>query len=359
MKEVVVSSASQQTTNPSPPPQPTSPTPMPSPSPAVGCSSSTGAAKYFLCDMYFNKDISSVGLSGTDQSYSNNIINNLNLRGGWGAGAFKIDFSIDVYYSNSSSSTFTVNTSDPNWYSPDSDLPSTIPASSGTVGFESSMGRTCDNGDCHYLVMDTPNNQLIEVYGAAVSGSNLGNNGYGSIAVWPFNKSWPSNYRGDVCTSADAGGLAMAPMLFTAEEIKAGAINHAIRFILPNNRIACKTYVRPATHGTGSSNCSGWAPANNGVPYGSRFRLKSTYDISGLSAEARVVATALKKYGMILADGGNIALTAKSDASTAVKYSSNFTSNSLGALKVTDFEVIPPESGGVIQFTNYDCTRTP
>lgn len=38
---------------------------------------------------------------------------------------------------------------------------------------------------------------------------------------------------------------------------------------------------------------------------GLRVRLKATYDVSGLSAHARVVAIALKQYGMVLADNGS------------------------------------------------------
>ncbi len=39
-------------------------------------------------------------------------------------------------------------------------------------------------------------------------------------------------------------------------------------------------------------------------PFGMRVRLKANVDISAYPAEVQVVLTALKKYGMILADGG-------------------------------------------------------
>ena len=38
---------------------------------------------------------------------------------------------------------------------------------------------------------------------------------------------------------------------------------------------------------------------------GLRVRLKATYDTSGFSPQARVIAEALKRYGMILADNGS------------------------------------------------------
>jgi hypothetical protein len=38
---------------------------------------------------------------------------------------------------------------------------------------------------------------------------------------------------------------------------------------------------------------------------GLRVRLKASFDVSKLSPQARVIANALKKYGMILADNGS------------------------------------------------------
>ena len=42
--------------------------------------------------------------------------------------------------------------------------------------------------------------------------------------------------------------------------------------------------------------------------------------MSQLKPAAQVVARAMQKYGMFLSDGGNIALTAQSDADAAAKY---------------------------------------
>jgi len=74
---------------------------------------------------------------------------------------------------------------------------------------------------------------------------------------------------------------------------------------------------------------------------GTHLRLKASYDLSQLTPAAQVVARAMQKYGMFLADGGNIALTAQNDADTKAKYSDmDFTSHDLLDLKVTDFEVV-------------------
>ena len=156
--------------------------------------------------------------------------------------------------------------------------------------------------------------------------------------------------RGERCTSADAAGFPIAPLLFSADEIKAGVIDHAIRFILPNTMIRAKKYVAPATHGTNTT-----GPATSG-PYGFRMRLKANYPIASLSPAAQVVAKALQKYGMLMADGGNIALTAQSDTLSTVKWADvGFDANSLSALKATDFEVI---DYGTPTDVTFNCTRT-
>lgn len=69
------------------------------------------------------------------------------------------------------------------------------------------------------------------------------------------------------------------------------------------SRMRAGYYVHPASHGGGPS---GDSPA---PIYGTRLRLKQSYNISYLSTGAQVVATALKKYGMFLADGGRVAST--------------------------------------------------
>ena len=70
---------------------------------------------------------------------------------------------------------------------------------------------------------------------------------------------------------------------------------------------------------------------------------------------AQVVARAMQKYGILLADGGTIALTAQSDRFTTAKWSGLLDPLDLSALHVTDFEMV---AGG--QRYNYtgDCART-
>jgi serine/threonine-protein kinase len=63
----------------------------------------------------------------------------------------------------------------------------------------------------------------------------------------------------------------------------------------------------------------------------------------------------MQKFGMFLSDGGNIALTAQSDADTQAKYADvGFGPRDLQALKVSDFEVV--DGGEPIPLTG-DCSR--
>ena len=101
----------------------------------------------------------------------------------------------------------------------------------------------------------------------------------GCPAVWDLTKDYVPHGRGDGCTSADAGGFPIAAMLFTADEVAAGAIDHAIRFILPNDRIGKGSYVHPATHRP-TPRPSTTAP--NAPPYGVRFRLRADYPVASL-----------------------------------------------------------------------------
>ena len=97
-------------------------------------------------------------------------------------------------------------------------------------------------------------------------------------------------------TSADAAGLPILPGLARYSEVADGVIDHALRFTAP---CTAARYVYPARHQ--AATCpSRWAP-----PMGLRVRLKASVDISGLPYQARVVAQALKTYGMILADNGS------------------------------------------------------
>lgn len=147
------------------------------------------------------------------------------------------------------------------------------------------------NGDRHVLVLDKDGCWLYELYHAYLQKN--GSWKADSSAVWDMTIDQQRPYT---WTSADAAGLPIFPGLARYDEVAAGAINHALRFTVPTTRQA---FVAPASHWA-SSNTSTSAP-----PMGTRLRLKASFDTSGFSPANQVILTALKKYGMILADNGS------------------------------------------------------
>jgi hypothetical protein len=146
-------------------------------------------------------------------------------------------------------------------------------------------------GDRHLLMVDMVGCKLWELYAAS-----HGTSGWtaGSGAIWSLSS---NALRPDGWTSADAAGLPIYPGLARHDEVAAGVIAHALRFTVPVTRKGNHLY--PARHDAGSST-SASAP-----PMGLRLRLKAGIDISGFGPQSRVILTALKRYGMILADNGS------------------------------------------------------
>jgi hypothetical protein len=144
--------------------------------------------------------------------------------------------------------------------------------------------------DQHVLVVHAGECKLYELYHAARSGNGWNAD---SGAVFDLNS---NNLRPEGWTSADAAGLPIFPGLVRYDEVTAGEIQHALRFTVQTSQ---KAYIHPATH---------WASSvtdPNAPPMGLRLRMKADYDISWMNGQARVVADALKKYGMIVADNGS------------------------------------------------------
>jgi hypothetical protein len=298
--------------------------------------------QYFPPAAIWTQDVSGAPMD----PQSGTIINSLSQAGGWGTGIMRVDFSIRVLQANASTPTVPFSPA-PGFYSADSDLVPSVPLPPGG-GMEGQSRYQCpaQEQDCHYIVVNNDQGKLYEAWGANYDGNAL--SAY-ALAIWDLTRVYPPSGRGDQCTSADAAGFPIAPLLFTADELAQGHIDHAIRFILPNDRMEAGVFVHPATHAGAPS-----GPAS-APPYGVHLRLKASYDLSQLKPAARVVAQAMQKYGMFLADGGNIALTAQSDQDTQTKYTDvDFSTTDLSSLKVTDFEVV--QMGPTIPLT-YDCVR--
>lgn len=236
------------------------------------------------------------------------------------------------------------------YYSPDCDNLKTFPAPVGGA-VENNSGYACnDGGDCHLLVLDKTNQKLYESFQTNVVNGTLNS----TCAIqWDLTKVYGDNMRGEQCTSTDAAGFPIAALLVTADEVASGSVNHAMRFILPNKEMQKGVYLHPASHAGGPSGPS------TAVPYGAHFRLKASTDISKLKPAAQIIAKAMMKYGMFLADGGNVALTFANDQFTTAKWSQlGFGTNDLSTLKTSDFEMVQEYDGMRINL-NDNCVRNP
>src|SRR6185436_8305868 len=94
----------------------------------------------------------------------------------------------------------------------------------------------------------------------------------------------------------DAAGLPIFAGLVRYDEIAAGEIRHAIRFTVPQTQ---RAYVWPARHYASSLTGAQYPPM------GARFRLRGDFKISGYSAVNQIILTAMKRYGIMLADNGS------------------------------------------------------
>jgi hypothetical protein len=177
------------------------------------------------------------------------------------------------------------------------------------------------DGDRHALIVDRDSCRLYELYALRRSGAGWA---AGSGAIWNLRS---NGLRPAGWTSADAAGLPILPGLARWNEVAAGQIAHALRFTASRTR---NTYVYPARHEASSSS----DPAL--PPMGLRVRLKAGVDISKLPLQARIVAQAMKTYGLILADNGSPWYV--SGAPNA--HWSNDQLHALGALHGSDFEVV-------------------
>jgi hypothetical protein len=145
-------------------------------------------------------------------------------------------------------------------------------------------------GDKHVLVVQEGSCMLYELYKAARRG-----------AGWTAASGAVFNLRSDALrpegwTSADAAGLPIFPLLARADEVKVGAIRHALRVTVPASQ---RGYIHPAVHFASSSSDPSLPPM------GLRLRLSASYPIAGFTGQALVIVEALKRYGLIVADNGS------------------------------------------------------
>jgi hypothetical protein len=185
-------------------------------------------------------------------------------------------------------------------------------------------GRHSD-GDRHALILDRDSCRLYELFALYPQGRGWR---AGSGAIWNLrsNRLRPAGW-----TSADAAGLPILPGLARYDEVRRGVIDHALRFTVRRTR---RAYVYPARH-YASSSIDPTLP-----PMGLRVRLRASFDVSGYPRQARIVLSALKRYGMMVSDNGSDwFITGEPHPRWR-----NDELRTLGRVKGSDFEVVDTRS---------------
>ena len=265
-----------------PPVTPNNPTP-PAPNTGPNGIPAVGACRIFPADNAWNRDVSTLPVHPNSDNFIDAIGRDVNLHPDfgtvWDGEPIGIPYTV-------------VDASQPKVaieyvaYGDESDpgpmpFPLDAPIEGGPDG----------DGDRHSIVIDESTCTLYELYRAFPAGSGFEAE---SGTVWDLgvNENHPEG-----CTSADAAGLPIFPGLVRYEEVVTkGEVLHALRFTVSRSQ---RAYVFPARHYASSNEDP------NLAPMGLRVRMKASYDCSGYSDEVQVLCTAMKRFGMIMADNGS------------------------------------------------------
>jgi len=259
------------TPRPKPTARPTAvPTPTPKPMPTPGACSTT---RLFPSTNVWNKDVAGLPVRGDSTTLLNTIGLDIGLHPDFDAIGDGIPYNIVT----DSTPRYTVG-----FYYPDESDPGPYPIPSNPL-IEAGSDR-------HILLWNQASCHLYEIYDASLTGGVWS---AGSGATWDLTS---NALRPDTWTSADAAGLPILPGLVRYDEVGTGAILHALRFTAPVTRSA---HIYPARHDAGSGTSASLPPM------GLRVRLKASFNIGGFDPKVQVLLTALKRYGMILADNGS------------------------------------------------------
>ena len=179
-----------------------------------------------------------------------------------------------------------------------------------------------------------------------------------------------NDLRPDYVASSAASGLPVFVGIARADEVRAGAINHALSipatltqegFIRPATSwqsdavyrtklpLVCATATFPFTSFCDQVTAGAFAlsdPYN--APMGLRLRLEADFDLSGFTGEALILLTALKKYGLFVTDGSGTAGMMKGEKvqDPNVWNWSPSLGSQLAAVPATAFEVV--ETGPIL-----------
>ncbi|MBX9691760.1 MAG: hypothetical protein K2Z81_05205 [Cyanobacteria bacterium] len=268
----------------------------------------------FPTNNIWNKKIDTLPVDSKSDTYVNTIGRTTSFHPDWGSpAAYGIPFNVVKGTARKPLKFFNV-TFD---YADESDS-GPYPVSKKLL-IEGDTWASSNGGDRHVLMIDPATKTLYELY---YTYANRNNYTAGSGAIFRLDQ---NTLRPNGWTSADAAGLPIFPALVNYDEAASGQIKHALRFTCSRTN----GYIWPARHKAGPQT-AGWPPM------GQRFRLKSSFDISSYSAINKAILTALKQYGMFVADNGsNWYMTGTSDPRW-----NNDDLNALKKLKGSDFEAV-------------------
>jgi len=238
----------------------------------------------FQSNSLWNTDISTAPVDPNSANYINFIGSTVTLHPDFGSGTFH-NQTLGIPYQIVAGTQAKVPVTLGAFFDESDPGPEPIPSNALIEGYPKP-----GNGDRHVLVLEKDGCWLYELYNATLKSGKWSAD---ATSIWDMtiNEQRPYTW-----TSADAAGLPVFVGLARYDEVAAGAINHALRFTVPTSQ---RAFVMPATH---------WASTTtdpNAPPMGLRIRLKASFNISGYPADDQVILTAMKKYGMILADNGS------------------------------------------------------
>jgi hypothetical protein len=251
---------------------------------SLGAGASLNGFIPFPSSNLWNTDISATAVDPNSANIINFIGSTVTLHPDFGAGTFH-NQTIGIPYQVVAGTQAKVNVTLGAFASESDPGPMPIPSNALIEGYPKP-----GNGDRHVLVLEKDGCWLYELYKATLKSGNWSAD---ATAIWDMTTNEQRPYT---WTSADAAGLPIFVGLARFDEVAAGAINHALRFTVPTTR---RAFVAPASH---------WASTltdPNAPPMGTRLRLKASFNISTFPADDQVILTAMKKYGLILADNGS------------------------------------------------------
>lgn len=140
-----------------------------------------------------------------------------------------------------------------------------------------------------------------------------------------------------------ASGIPIGLVAVRPEELEAGVIHHALGWDAVEGSISQTACVSPA----GESDCTDdlpyrGPPGLTPMPYGAHARLKPSFNTDGFSREAKIVAQAMKTYGLFVYDTGCCNEVVFVDDAYGAPVWTSADAADLRSISPQDLEIVPP-----------------